>query len=448
MDFRRILAIILLSTPFAWMVGVDQFLLFLVLPLAVAGILAGPLQLDRSRRLASGLLLLVLLAVALSSVSLLQAPTFRWITYLRDLLSVSALVAILALQRPARFHGEADTLVLAIVWFIFIANAIGLIAWLTDFTIAFVSPIAQLAPTFVRESDLGQSIFIKNILRAEPTYLFDQELPRVRSLFIYSNTYALALGIGLPLTLYMWLRSAMRANRVMVLVYFVSFIMCVLSMFLTASRAGMAAAMIGAAVFFWVLLGNKLTGRTRILINLSMATIALLLVASLFRNIDQVVYELAYARGAGSIESRLLIYFESIRQLFGNPIGFGTQRDAAGLGGLTLGSHSTYIAVAFKFGFLGLAAYLGFLIVLWFRIQQGLARARVFADREGMIFFATTAWAFTANLAHQVLAEIALDTLAFTVIVSFWLVIMLRTQRQISSHMARRYPDAQAAPAL
>jgi O-antigen ligase len=185
----------------------------------------------------------------------------------------------------------------------------------------------------------------------------------------------------------------------------------------------------GIATFMYVNATRRTSPTVRRLAMVAAAGIVGIAVLLFFASLQEMAQDVIYARGHGSADMRLLIYAESLRAVLQNPLGYGTYRDIPSLGPDVppLGSHSQYISVLFKYGVLGLTAFLFFLLAVFRTWLRGLNAARARGDLAGFRFYAFTGWAFVGTTLHEAVCELSLDLTAYMVIVALWLAIAVRT---------------------
>jgi hypothetical protein len=138
---------------------------------------------------------------------------------------------------------------------------------------------------------------------------------------------------------------------------------------------------------------------------------------------------LVYARGRGSAESRAATYTLSVQAVLANPIGYGTQRDALQgmpVPGLPLGTHSQFIAVLFKYGWVGLLAFLGILWKIYSGFLTGVLSHLRSKGGEARIFFTALTWSMVSVVVHLIVIEVALDMTSFMMVTTLWVVVAMR----------------------
>lgn len=332
----------------------------------------------------------------------------------------------------------------AILFTALLACIVALLAVSGFLSPSFTAPVAKVLPAVIVNSEFAYAILHKSWVGEGAARIFGLSFIRPRSFFLYANTFAGFLVLIVPLAFYLYSKQRRIVTRWLMLAV-ASFI--VISLLLTTSRAGIASLLIGAVVA----LRHRLPTRVKVLLTILFVlalTLGILLTnsdfSSIARNFTELIEGLVTARGRSHI-TRLTIYTGTLKSWQDNPLfGWGTQRNAS-VAGLPaslppLGSHSTFLAILYRHGLLGLVAYLLLIISvfrrLWskgssiinFALFTGKTRAKMRSyfwttpknlaeeNREFLLF---AKWSVVSNLAHSILLEVDLDA---TLLMTMWLV--------------------------
>ncbi len=394
--------------PIIWFIGAAQFLwYFIFLPVA-AGFIIGKVRPQRDINLFCIGAGLFILAALTSMISMVNVPSFRWITYVRDLLTYTIIFSIILWSSDKkRGWSSLEPILKASIFAIGLAAIIGNIAWLFQLKFAFSALLSNLVPGSLASTGLGQAVLSKSVLTHE-TWLFGHFMPRAKSLFLYSNTYAAILELSAPFALFYAITTASLSR----FYYAFLFLAMLFGLYTTTSRSGMFATILGM-LFLLSLLASRYASRRAIvaffMLEVGVLVIALIVIYVLYFNaIKNSVEIILYARGSGSLDTRSAIYLESISWGIRNLIGYGVNRNVAGIQ-FPLGSHSQYIGVFFKYGLLGIIAWALMLYSIGLKIYYGVQFSSQLRDKSDWWFYVCAATSFFIILIHQATLELTLD---------------------------------------
>jgi O-antigen ligase len=322
--------------------------------------------------------------------------------------------------------GDSNRYLNAVVVLTGTASVVGLCALAFDLRGSFISPFGALLPERLSSTELGTVISMKSLLWDRTSRIFDIDLHRTKAFFLFPNTFALVLGVGIPAALHAIGAARNALGKMAAASVVLASLVCLA---FTTSRGGIAAMVCGIATFVYVSATRRTSTAVRRLAMVAAAGIVGIAILLFFASLQDMAEEVIYARGHGSADMRLLIYAESLKAVLQYPFGYGTYRDIPSLGPDVppLGSHSQYISVVFKYGVLGLVAFLFFLLRVFQTWLRGLNAARARGDLAGFRFYAYTGWAFVGTTLHQAVVELSLDVTAYMVLVALWLAIAVRT---------------------
>jgi O-antigen ligase len=200
----------------------------------------------------------------------------------------------------------------------------------------------------------------------------------------------------------------------------------VVALITSTSRGALMAAVVAAAVYAacWL----KRRARFALAVVLGAGVFVSVVGAKLGTGYEDVLGEtstMGVSYRASSNVARAMVYVETLRHWRERPLlGWGTQRVLSVRGARMppMGSHSTYLAILFKNGVLGLAAYVSivFLVVreVW-RARSALQFNRARHDLLGLWFLG-----LVANLAHGLVADMNDDLGLLVLVWIFWGVLV------------------------
>lgn len=427
----RSVEVLFLSLPLTWLLGLSQFVWYVLPFMWLVVLLVPPYTMTYLGHWPLVTSVFVFLsAIVLSGFSVVGISTARQITYVWGVLSyTTALGTLVFLGGAAGAESRNVRLMRSVVITMVVANVTGLAALFFGLKGEYVAPFSKLLPAMVRHSDIGTSIFTNSLIRERPTYLFGIPATRVRAFFIYPNTYALANDVAVGMSLYLALRARRQRRHWAAGAYAAAFVLALAAAFASLSRTGILAIVFGGALTLYIHVRRRAPRLSRVVAVLVLACV----VAGIYLSYDTlrlILKALVYARGRGSPQSRFGTYLLSAKAVLMHPLGFGTERDvAAGIRavGLPLGTHSQFVAVLFKYGWLGLAGFGGLLVTVYgslFR-QERVATS----SWDGLYFYEAMTWSMAAILFHMLFIELSLDMVSFMMIIVLWSCVVTRTRQ-------------------
>lgn len=421
--FSQVICLSLLAVPVWWLLGLEQF----IWPFVFFGLLC---LLIYSRSMhgcgisfpATARWGLAFLLVQLIS-SIFIVETDWYLVFARNFgvwLGGYSLFVLVINLFP--FQSKQFTALIAtVVVIVSLSCLVGILAILGVWDPHFVSPLTNVLPAVITDSEFARAILRKSWSSLERTNFFGFVFHRPRAFFSYPNPFAGFLVLTLPLVVYYCsTKRRLPGRRVAsrglcwVLPLFVG-----ATLLITTSRAGIFSCILGALV-----LRQKLPPRPRVVLyTLVFCTLiigVLLLLPQLPTAIEMSgkgVDLILTARG-GSHSTRALIYSATLQSWQDRPLfGWGTQRTPTA-GGLPkqfapLGSHSGYLAILYRQGIVGSVIYLALIASVLIRFYRRNLPA---ANRDFLIY---AKWAVVGGLLHAILLEVDLDA---TVLITTWLV--------------------------
>lgn len=422
MFLQKTLIIFILLTPISWFLGLEQFIWYSLIPLILWQLLN---QHRFSINFETIFIFLFLIALVLSAISLLDVSIKRYITYIRDALNYFLLLSLLIYIPYQKANKQEIQFFINVVpqylVLIFASLAfITLVFWLIDFRFHFQAPITHVLPHVITQTGFAEHLLSKSFLNVEEGYLLGNHYIRAKGVFIYANTFSLALEILIPLSCYL----AFYHKKQRGFYFFLAFIMF-LALLITFSRSGLLTLLAGFIIFLYLWIDYFLSNYISLYLKIIMMLLATVIIIIFSDYLFDIFNNILYARGEGNVLVRSFLYTESIRQVLDNPLGFGTYRDVLYSREIApLGSHSQYISIFYKYGFIGFLGYIIFLISLSARLLTTLYQSKAKRDFTSWILVACLAWAFITNILHQITIELSLDVTAFIINIFFWLLII------------------------
>lgn len=223
-----------------------------------------------------------------------------------------------------------------------------------------ITPMYYALPDTIAGTDFAKALVVKRMHSqawfAGFTYL------RLKSTFSYATSYAAALSVFV-IAYAMWRKRLPRWFSIVA----VGALVCLT---FTTSRTSIAALLLGTGLltFFRYKIPTLAWGGIIIFAGSIIFATGLL-------DAGTTVEKVSSLRGGGSKTTRLEIYSQTIKGIIANPLGHGSQKDVPEIE-YPLGSHSTWLGLAFKFGVVGLVSVLtAFFGLAWNRIEKGNTKA-------------------------------------------------------------------------
>ena len=346
----KALSLYFISYPIQWLMGVDGLLWVLLLPLGLLIFLRGNHSLLTKRDL---LFMFGLLVFFLSSLlaSLNIVHNYRYITWFRDTYLIATLLFV-AYILAHRSRGETCKRVAYSVFSVLTFSCVaGLVSIVLGYDFKLHTAVSYVAPSFILDTDFGHRLFVKTL--TSDAWFFGYDYKRLSGTFDYATSFAVALVVAI-----IFLISSLKTYRILRLVLFSIFLV---SLFFTTSRASIISLFVGVSLLAF--LGGGWGRRFLIIMLLSASILP-------FLYFPDLLHTIVTLRGGGSATDRLEIYQRTWAAIRENPYGYGSQVDIPELA-YPLGSHSSWLALPFKFGILGVfGIMLAILSLTWFGKQK------------------------------------------------------------------------------
>lgn len=355
------LAWLIALLPVFWVLGIEQFAAPPLLAIAALKSLVA----RRGVRVSATLLVLLATLGAYAISALFIEEPLRYATFGRSYLThVSAFLIVLIVTNGVRSWRDLRPVALALVAFLAVAGALGLLGASGIVRPAFRAPVGLVLPSSLADTEYGRLLTVRRT--GNDTWFLRRTVFRPSSFFLYANLFAVAIATALPLLLH-----AVRRSRSFARLAYVGVAAVLLAnLVLTTSRATWVAFAAGGVV--WLVLARS-GGRRALVLGVMLVAVAVAAAFVPAGTVQAGVERFAYARGPGSTTERLAIYSATLAGFAERPIfGWGSERDADAADGprYPLGSHSTYLGALYKHGTVGLALLLGLWLALWWDTRR------------------------------------------------------------------------------
>lgn len=385
----RDVELLILLFPLWWVLGVEQWI-----PTVILAWSALKLAVARRRFVISWTALwMSLLLGAMVASSLFIVETERYVTFARNLsVHLSAFLVLIVVLTEARSWRDVRRLLRAVAVAMAIAGVVGAIGFTRLADIRFASPFGALLPAWIRATDYGGTIAVRSI-GSETWFAGLGSYVRVDSMFLFSTMYAAALALTIPVVAFL-VETSRGSSR---LAWASIGLLLLANLVFTTGRVSTLALLAGAAFFALV----RLRALSRVVAGLLVAiglvsTVAFVPPAAAGDTVETVVL----ARGSGSLNSRLLIYRETLEGVARRPaLGWGTERDIDVEGfKYPAGSHSFYLATLYRHGAIGFML-LALLLASSWRGSRPVARSAAderLSDAQRFLYYGR--WSLVALL--------------------------------------------------
>lgn len=411
-----------LLTPLWYLIGLDQFLWpFLVFYLAALYVLY------RARRGAG----IVVTPIARLGVLFLAVQAFSGLFIIEDKFYVvfarnlslwgGGLLVHLIITNALTRRRQVLRLLWSWTLVLLAAGVAGVIAFALNEGFEFRTLILYIVPQSMRTGVTAGTVWTRSFL-AEPAPIGGRLFFRVRSFFLYANSYAGVLAIAIPLMVYLGQQYRSRDARWWVV--HGTLAISVLALALTTSRAAIIGLAAGTGFFFIhrTRRADRIVWTIALLVATAAALAFVLITPDLVFDTGATYLEgFATAKGRSLSTRSNIAYYSIISWLERPAFGWGTPRDMSIYGFSPnyprLGSHSQFLSVLYRHGIVGLFVFLALLAALWRRfgkVPEGDWRAR---------FRPYLYWAFTANVVHAVLIQLDIDFLFMFLVWQLWALI-------------------------
>lgn len=355
--FHRILGAYFAFFTVFWFLGVDQLYFML---LCLAGFMAHMTSQRTSYNVETFLFAGFVLVTFASAIQITTG--YRYITYLRNegvymamffILLSSTFVAVRKPDSTDKFYLILLLFSIQCTVFAFLAsNGLG---------ITFKSLAAYLVPDF--GSKYIQTMLNKSSVQSEASW-FSEGFARPRGVMLYANTMAGVLCATMAIKAYFFIKFWSDKRAFLALICIVAILMDFFSVYSALSRStwlGLAFALLVFPFAFKTSVPAKfLPGLVAVL------AVGLVFATGLNEGIQARLTDKGHSNEGRGL-NYVLIWEMTTSSIDTFLIGHGTQLDHPDLT-IPVGSHSTYLGMFFKFGFLGMTFFMLFLFALYRRM--------------------------------------------------------------------------------
>ncbi len=389
----RVLRWFFVGYPLLWVLGLDGFA-WLVLP--VAWIVATLLSPQRRRFDSPELFALFLFVLTAFITTFFLNEASRLLTWFHDFATIIVIMLIINSVRLLDPATRWRYVELPLAFFVFFGILLAILSFTIPGFISFQTPAYYLLPAGIRDTAFAQALVVKQT--SALTWFGGHSFHRISSTGAFSTSYAVMLASWI---VYSW--SYLRRRGPARWIGWLG-LLAIPILLATTDRTSVTALGLAAVLFLWLAGGD----RRRIFAIALLIVLVATMVAANF-SFSGSAHQLATLRGGGSFVTRLQIYTETWQAFLGWPWGHGSEQTVAGLA-YPLGSHSTWLGVAFKFGVAGLVAFV--MYIAWL-LRKGISVTRGNYRQRALILSL-----MLAILACSFLEEIYLDSVTALVIAS------------------------------
>ena len=340
-----------------WFLGIDQFFFAIF---CLIGLMTHLMSKRTAHAPEVVFFALFLFATFISAIQITSA--FRFASYLRNEGVYLAMFFVLLSSgfAAANKPGATDRIYLALLFFSLQCTVVGFLAS-NGFDIEFKSVGAYVIPDMGSKYIFG--MLNKSSVQSEASW-FSDGFNRPRGLMLYSNTMAGVLCASMGIKAYFFVKFWADRKRLVALICVGAILLDLFSVYSALSRStwmGLAfALLIFPFVFKTSLPAKFLPGFIAIL------AVGLIFATGFNEGIESRLTDKAHSNEGRGL-NYLLIWEMTTSSLDTIIIGHGTQLDHPDLS-VPVGSHSTYMGMFFKFGTVGLVAFLVFMFALYRRM--------------------------------------------------------------------------------
>lgn len=326
-----------------WIAGLDGFIWFILAPFLLLDLFSN------NRILLNKYVLLGLVFLIFSFIIsfLFIEDSFRYLNFIRNTILILTIVLLITVVINFNIYdlNLNESLHKAIDRLIFYSTIIGVFSIVLNLDFSLKTPAFYVLPEEIISTDFGSRLVLKQLITK--SWFAGFNYPRLTSLFQYAGSYGIVLS-----TMFIYVIVFHKKIKK----YKVKLLLILVNILFTTSRTAIIALVISLLIYIFI--NRGILVKIALLILLSISIVLLLNLGF--------IEEILYARGEGSTYSRSTIYFESIKYFLINPLGYGEYVDIPRLD-LPLGSHSTFIAILFKYGLIGV---IGSILLVFGWIQQ------------------------------------------------------------------------------
>ena len=353
--------------PIWWLLGAEQIVW-------MAGTVWVAIKLIAQQRGHVKLLLpvrLLLLFVLIHLVSgLFVVESVRYVTFGRNFGTYIAglAVAVVVTNSVNSWH-QVQYLLKALFVAIGFSALVSMSAALDIWRPQFLSLIGQFLPEWILATDYGNQIAYRTVGQ-QSWFIGLGRYYRLNGFFLFATLYAAALVYIVPFLVF----AAKWATGWRRWLWWGFILLMLITLLFTTARIPALSLLLGG-MFFLLFVSRQRWLYQGLGIGVALFLMAGLAVTFLAEEVTQqssvsgdligIVETAWYARGTGSPLSRFYVYENTLSGIAERPFfGWGTERHIVG-SRLPAGSHSEYLAILYRQGFIGFVVHLGILASLW-----------------------------------------------------------------------------------
>lgn len=389
--------------PVWWVLGVEQF----IWPL-LFGWTALRLAISRHYRLVLVPPVRWLLAFIVAQIisGLFIVESYRLLTFIRNLGSyVAVALAIIVITNANADERQLKRVINSLLLIMVGVGAISLLALLGVWQPEFRSLVGAVMPKSIASTDYGGHIAYRNL--GQPSWFAGIIYYRLSGMFLYATMYASALAMVIPIA---YFAHGTAKSLVKKFALAVVIVLLLINMLGTTGRVATLSMIAGAGAYVILASRARRIARMGAFMIMTLA-VSLMLVSPIeLASGGDIVDQVLYARGGGSVEHRTAVYQATLSGWLGSPLfGWGTERDVADIP-YPAGSHSFYLGVLYKHGLVGFLIFLGMWWSMWRHTAPiGVGMQRNIRLEWSLGYLRITRWVLCAALINSATDVLDLD---------------------------------------
>ncbi len=395
--------------PLWWFIGIDQFIFPFIVFILLIVYIFHPQKDDKKIPFILAPLFLFLIVYAVSGFFIIEK--IRYFIYSYNLIQyISVTLLIFISVKTLNKVRWVESMIWVLFIIILLTSVLGLISIISGRGMWFKTSLSGFIPEAFKDSEFLKTAFTKNI--ANPSAkIFGYNYTRLQGLFIYSNSYAQALIVVIPLVFYLFcsvnLKIKGRIKYLLRAAIFFGLSLIAANLLFTTSRSALLGILAGS--LWWLLFWEKWHLRSGRHMAIFIAAISV--IAAILIPVFAVYFDDILSARSGSLDSRITIYEKTIESWLERPFfGWGATREIIDVfpeagtrkGIAPLGSHSTYLGLLYRQGIVGLLVFLWFIAGIFHSIGKGYRRLKVYEDSRLFKLIGFASWGLIANLVQGI----------------------------------------------
>jgi len=392
-----------------WFLGIDQFIFpFIVFILLIVYIFH---RQNDYKKIPFILVPLFLFLMVYAVSGFFIAEKIRYFIYSYNLIQyISVTLLIFISVKTINKVRWAETIIWVLFMIILLTSVLGEICIISGRGMWFKTPLYGYIPEAFKESEFLKTAFTKNF--ANPAAkIFGFNYTRLQGVFIYSNSYAQALIVMIPLVFYLFCSVNLiikgRLKYFLRAAIFFGLSLMAVNLLFTTSRSALLGILAGS--LWWLLFWEKWHLRSRkhmAIVIAAISVIAMILIPVFIVYCDEIL-----SARTGSLDNRIIIYKKTIESWLERPfLGWGATREIIDVfpeAGIRkniapLGSHSTYLGLLYRQGIIGLLVFLWFIAGIFHSVGKGYRRLKAHEDIRLFRLIGFASWGLIANLVQGI----------------------------------------------